>query len=349
MVYYIKNLLIYVFLTFCLSCLFLACSKTKTVLLPLSFISVNVNNGSYNSIVVINGTGFSSNKTDDDVQFNGKPAQITAVSSTNLTVKVPLGAGNGNITITVNGVTITGPVFTYVLSSRVSNYAGNGTVGNLNGPGSAASFNDPNGLAIDAAGNLYVSDASNYLIRKINTDSTVSTFVGGGNVNSDTNGTGTQASITSAPTAIALDGTGNVYVTESDGVIRKITPAAVVSTFLDGRFVPGYSFDYPSGIAIDASGNLYVSVYFHNQIQKVTPAGVVTNFAGSGNTGSSDDVPVSFWNPAGLTFDATGILYIADYSNSKIRFVDVNGKVGTIAGFSPPNSSIFTTTPSGVG
>ncbi|HEY4324472.1 MAG TPA: IPT/TIG domain-containing protein [Mucilaginibacter sp.] len=337
MTYYLKSKHSFNFFIICACCLFIACSKSKSVA-PLSITSVDVNKGIYNSTVNITGTGFSTNRTADNVRFNGKPAVITAASSTSLTVKVPLKAGTGNITVDVNGTSVSGPIFTYIPSAQVSNYAGTGTKGALNGPGSTASFNGPNALAIDASGNLYVSDPGNWLVRKISIDSVVSTLAGGGNPNQDTDGIGTQASFPNATTAIALDGAGNVYVTQFEGVIRKITPTGVVTTFLDGRFVPGYSFDYPSGLAIDASGNLYVSVFFHNQVQKITSGGVVTNFAGTGNSGSDDNFPGSFFNPAGLKFDPAGTLYVADYNNSKIRAVDPTRHVTTVVGFTPPNT-----------
>ncbi|WP_159440678.1 SBBP repeat-containing protein [Mucilaginibacter sp. OK098] len=297
----------------------------------MSISSISTNTGAYNTSVVIYGTGFSTVKSEDKVSFNGKQATITAASGTSLTATVPLGAGTGNVSVTVNGNSTIGPVFNYVLSYVVSTFAGNGTKGNQDGSATNASFYTPSGLAFDKAGNLFVTDEYYGLVRKIDPAGAVTTFAGGaGGPKKD--GTGTSASFGDL-TAITFDSSGNIFVSDYEGLISKITPGAVATTFINGEFVPGYSFEYPSGLAIDASGNLYVSIYRMNQIHKITPGGVVTNFAGSGAPGSLDGKPGNFWEPAGLVFDPSGLLCVADFNNNKIRSVDLLGTVSTIAAF----------------
>lgn len=128
-------------------------------------------------------------------------------------------------------------------------------------------------------------------------------------------------------------------------MIRKITPSGVVTTFSGmGSAHPGSndgvgtaaSFNHPNGIAIDAQGNLYIADEGNNKIRKITQAGVVTTFAGiGGSAGGEIDGPgniATFASPEGLAVDATGNVYVADYAGNKIRKIDPNGFVSTIAG-----------------
>ena len=166
-----------------------------------------------------------------------------------------------------------------------------GQVGSANGMGTAASFKAPACVVLDAAGNLYVSEAGNSMIRKITPDGMVSTFAGSTTFGF-TNGTGAAASF-SAMQGIAIDAAGNIYVADSGNqVIRKVTPAGVVTIFA-GTGVMGSAngsassatFNAPTGIAIDAAGNFYVSDFGTKLIRKITADGTVSTLAGSGNVG----------------------------------------------------------------
>jgi len=145
-------------------------------------------------------------------------------------------------------------------STGISLLAGDAvTGGSVEGKGAAARFNTPRGIAIDTNGNLYVADQLNYAIRKIAPDGTVSTFAGKRGASGTKDGKGSNA-LFSQPTAITIDGSGNLFVT--DGVaIRKITPDADVSTVTTlptGDF-GGDNRRYPGGIAADGNGNLIVT------------------------------------------------------------------------------------------
>ena len=225
----------------------------------------------------------------------------------------------------------------------VSTLAGSGAPGSANGTGAAASFNQPIGVAVDAAGNVYVGDEGNNLIREISPSAVVSTLAGGG-AGFATNGAGTVASF-AHPFGVAVDAAGNVYVADfSSNMIRKINSSDIVST-LAGTGTAGSantttattttaSFNQPSGVAVDATGNVYVADVLNNMIRKISPAGVVSTLAGSGTLGLANGTgaAASFYRPAGVTVDATGNVYVADEYNSMIRKISSSGVVTTLAG-----------------
>jgi sugar lactone lactonase YvrE len=195
-------------------------------------------------------------------------------------------------------------------------------------------------VAIDATGNIYVADYGNNLIRKVTPNGVVSTLAGSGSAGA-IDATGTLASF-NGPAGIAVDGSGNVYVADfHNNLIRKITPAGVVSTLAGTVANPADSvvstpsvFLGPSGVAVDASGNVYVADAGDNEIKVVSPAGVVTTLAGSGSSGSNDGTgaSASFYNPTGVALDASNNIYVADFLNNLIRKVTPSGVVTTIAG-----------------
>jgi sugar lactone lactonase YvrE len=161
-------------------------------------------------------------------------------------------------------------------SGTVTSLAGTG-IGSNNGPSYAASFDGPKGIAVDIAGNVYVADQHNNLIRKISHSGVVTTFAGSGNKGS-ANGVGTTAVSFNGPTGVAVDAQGNVYVADSgNNLIREISPAGVV-TYLAGTGQPGSangagfaaSFNNPQGVAVDAAGNVYVADTGNNMIRKIT-------------------------------------------------------------------------------
>ena len=221
--------------------------------------------------------------------------------------------------------------------NSVSTFAGSGTAGSTDAMGPSATFNNPLGVAIDASGNIYVGDYSNNKIRKITSAGVVTTLAGSGILGS-TDATGTSASFRN-PAGVALDASGNIYLADySNNKIRKITSAGVVTT-LAGNGTAGSidatgtnaTFNGPAGVAVDASGNVYVADYGNNKIRKITPAGVVTTFAGSGTVGSTDatGTAASFTGCLGLALDASGNVYVAEYGNNKIRKISSSAAVVT--------------------
>jgi sugar lactone lactonase YvrE len=183
------------------------------------------------------------------------------------------------------------------------------TGGSADGKGAAARFNTPRGIAIDANGNLYVADQLNYAIRKIAQDGTVSTFAGKRGASGTKDGKGNNA-LFSQPTAITIDGSGNLFVT--DGVaIRKITPDGDVSTVttLPAGDFGGDNRRFPGGIAADHNGNLIVtSANDTRRIQIANPRNWTRLESGAVDILSSVTDPVT----RGVAVDADDTAYVAD-------------------------------------
>lgn len=246
---------------------------------------------------------------------------------------------------------------------NVTTVAGTGVTGFTNGDTSVASFNLPDGVAVDAAGNIYVADSKNFAIRKITSGGIVTTF----------------ATTDGIPFDLVFDASGNLYVSESTYKILKITPAAQVSTFAgsgasahaDGTGTSA-SFKDPFTLAIDPAGNLYVSdvtsfrmitsggvvstlpsfpqvdscyavavdnksnIYEASRyaVVKVSSTGVESFLAGSGKTGNADGTgsAASFGAIGEIRTDTAGNVYAADFYNNKIRMINPAGVVTTLAG-----------------
>jgi sugar lactone lactonase YvrE len=222
--------------------------------------------------------------------------------------------------------------------ARLELFAGEvGGDGNLDGPGSLARFGSNLDIAADSSGNLYVADAGNLTVRRIDAAGNVSTLAGSG-VRGTADGTSREASFFYIR-GIAVDPANNVYVADTGNKnIRKISPAGVVTTLagsgatgsVDGEGSAA-QFLGPSSVAADAQGNVYVAD--GSAIRKVTPGGVVTTFAGAGRESAFRDgrgTAARFVAPVSLGIDSAGRLYVTD--NNTVRLVSHGGDVTTIAG-----------------
>jgi sugar lactone lactonase YvrE len=210
-------------------------------------------------------------------------------------------------------------------TGQVTTVAGS-TSGFADGVGTAAKFYHPYGIAVDAAGTIFVADGFNNRIRKINPETRAVTTFAGSSSAGNTDGTGTAAQF-SNPLALTFDATGNLFVS-SGYRIRKITPAGVVTTVAGST--SGYAdgigsaakFNSPYGLAFDKEGKLFVADNSNNRIRKVDPVTQeVTTIAGSGTSGKADgfETAAQFNSPSGLAIDASGSLYVADRHNHLIR------------------------------
>ena len=235
---------------------------------------------------------------------------------------------------TVRKVTSAGVVSTFA-GAPLQTGANNGTT-------SLARFNGANGLAVDGSGNVYVADDGNHLVRAVTPSGSVTTLAGSG-TSGTADGVGTAAQFRGG-TGVAVDTTGNVYVADqSANTIRKITAGGIVTTLAGTAGTTGTTdgvgtnalFNLPYDVAVDSAGNVYVSDFFNCTIRQITPAGVVSTYAGRAGTPGSTNATgnaARFHNPFGLAVDTTGDVYVADNASSTVRKIAPGAVVTTIAG-----------------
>lgn len=308
----------------------------------LKIISFEPTTACYDDTITIYGEKFEPTLTGNTVILNDITSEILSATTIKMQVKVPKDKNcSGLIKITTDGKTVMSETdFTYQPTNIVSTLSGNGKRGFADGASVVAQFNNPSGISMDASGNLFVADVGNHSIRKISPIGEVSTFAGNG-TRGFNDGIGGEATFAS-PNSVAVDASGNTYVADRDNnCIRKISPSGEVSVFVGNRtagFADGKGdealFNAPNSVAIDALGNLYVADFNNHCIRKVSPSGVVSVFAGSGEKGfnNGNGTLATFNNPYGVAIDASGNLYVADFNNHSIRKISPDGKVITIAG-----------------
>lgn len=226
----------------------------------------------------------------------------------------------------------------------VTTLAGNGEGGTADGQGSAARFMSLEGIAVDAAGNVYVSDSiacaslcslpgepsyvSSHTIRKISPGGMVTTLAGSPDREGFADGAGAAASFF-LPSGIAAQADGTLYVADcGNRALRKISPAGTVSTVAraDVCMANGVSIrtspSKPSGVALGADGSVFVASSRDNAIRKITPDGSVTRIAAA----------TAFNEPIGIGADGSGNLFVADAGNHVVRKIAADGSVTTLAG-----------------
>lgn len=230
---------------------------------------------------------------------------------------------------------------------RVKTLTGD-TAGYMNGATSIALFNSPTAIVNDTAGNLYVADTYNNVIRKIWSTDSVTTLAG-----NDTAGYRNGNSSTSefnSPLGICMDRNGNVYIADTyNHVIRKITPSGTVST-LAGTGTAGLvngpadsaEFYLPTGVAADTSGNIFVADNGNYCIREISTTGMVSTVAGTGYAGFKNGASdTSMFNGLfGIMVNDSGTIYVTEYLNNDVRRIS-NGMVSVLAGYR------YTPTPEG--
>jgi len=218
----------------------------------------------------------------------------------------------------------------------ISTVAGTGTAGYSGDGGAATSakINMPWGVAVDAAGNLYIADTSNARIRMVNTSGTISTVAGNGTANYNGDGTATSAEL-DFPTGVTVDARGNLYIADAfNSRIRKVT-AGVLTTIAgtgsyaytgDGGPATLAALKFPYGVGLDGLGNLYIADEAAYVIREIDTTGTINTVAGTGTYGYAGDGGAAssarFEQPYGVTVDESGNLFIADTVNYVIREVE---------------------------
>jgi uncharacterized repeat protein (TIGR01451 family) len=230
----------------------------------------------------------------------------------------------------------------------ITTVAGNGAPGYFGDGGAAtsASLYCPRGVAVDAAGNLFIADSNNNRIREVNLAGIIETVAGNGAAGySGDGGVATSASLF-YPWGVAVDAAGNVLIADSyNSRLRTVSPSGLIATAAgkgtsgfsgDGGSATNASLHYPYGVAVDAIGEIFIADSYNNRVRMVSPNGLMATSAGNGTATFAGDggaaTNASLYYPYGVAVDATGNLFVVDCNNHRIRKVSSNGVITTVAG-----------------
>jgi uncharacterized protein (TIGR03437 family) len=288
---------------------------------------------------------------------DGGPAVMALLRGNDAGVAVD---NSGNLYIADTGANLirkVAPNGTISVAAGDVNGNGGGYYGD-GGPAVGAGLNNPFGVAVDAAGNLYIADFGNGRVRKVSTNGTISTVAGGGS-NLFLSGPATQAFLPSA-VATVVDSAGNIFIginlgggasaqvlkVSADGMLRPYAgnPNTSLSLGDGGPATSAVLTNMTGGsLAVDTGGNLYIADPGNNRIRKVSTGGIITTVAGSNSSNYSGDggtaTSAGLNVPAGVTVDSNGNLYISDSGNYRVRKVTPDGTITTIAGNGHPGFS----------
>lgn len=236
-------------------------------------------------------------------------------------------------------------VLTVTPGAGATTLAGTGTTGYSGNGGAAtsAAFASPRAVAYDSAGNLYIADTNNNVIREVSIAGVVTTVAGNGLEGYGGDGGAAVNAELDTPTGVAVDAAGNLYLADShnnrirevhNGVITTIAGTGTAGYGGDGGTATSAQLDLPLAVAVDAAGNLYIADTNNQRIRKVIN-GVITTIAGNGEQGYAGDggaaTSAEIDTPSGIAVDASGNLYIADSHNQRVREIG-NGIISTLAG-----------------
>ena len=231
-------------------------------------------------------------------------------------------------------------MMTRLAGTGKAGYSGDG------GPALEATLKVPAGLLTDDKGNVYIADRDNHVVRMVNRKGIITTIAGNGTAGFSGDGGPAKKASLNYPSGLALDSKGNLYISDrSNNRIRRVNPKGVINTYA-GNGEDGYSgdsgpalkarIDRPFGLAIDKKDNLYIADRRNNRIRKINPSGIITTAAGDGGFFyMGDNGPAyraSIAGPTGVAVDDKGNIYIADRNNNRIRVVDKQGMIRTVAG-----------------
>ncbi len=296
------------------------------------------------SITTLAGNGTSGSTGDGGVAVHAElnaPTGVALDLTSNLYIA---DSGNNKVRKVVHPTTLNQDI--------ISTAAGNGTRGFAGDGGSAvaAELNTPTGIAVDGAGDLFIADTGNNRIREVVASTGhIKTFAGNGRCGKSAplgnGGSATSASLCS-PTGVALDTSGNVYISDSGhSEVRVVNTSGVIMDFA-GNGSYGYSGDggqatkaqlgIPSGVVADSAHDVFIADSADTVVRKVNSAGVITTFAGTGKFGYSGDggpaTKAKLQVPTGVGVDTFGDVIIADTFNNRLREVNAAGTISTIAG-----------------
>jgi uncharacterized protein (TIGR03437 family) len=244
-------------------------------------------------------------------------------------------------------------IYRVAVDGTIRTFAGTGAA-SFSGDGAAATsaqLSGATGVAVDAAGNLYIADTVNQRLRKVAPNGTISTIAGTGAPGFAGDNVLPAGAQLNNPRGVTLDPAGRLYLADSgNSRVRRIDPGGNIVTLAgngnssyygDGLAARQASVNQPEGVAADAAGNVYIADTLDNVVRKVAPDGSITTIAGFGTPGFSGDggpaVQAALDHPRGIAVTADGIIYIADTGNNRVRKVDFLGTISTVVeGLSGP-------------
>jgi sugar lactone lactonase YvrE len=295
--------------------------------------NIYVADGANNRIRVISTSGIISTFAGNGTAGYGGDGGL----ATNANLNYPSGVAvdnKGNVYIAdqsnhcVRKVDTTG-IITTIAGTGILGYSGDG------GVGTSAQLHTPSGVTVDTIGNVYIADANNNRVRKVNTGGIITTVAGNGTAGFS--GDGGQATVAAVnhPTGVAVDNAGNLFIAAwGNQRIRKVNTSGTIST-IAGNGTAGFSGDggaatlaelnNPFGVQLDGAGNLYVADFVNNRIRRINTSGTITTITGNGTSGFSGDggaaTSAELYHPSGVIFDDSGNMYIADFVNNRVRMV----------------------------
>ena len=239
----------------------------------------------------------------------------------------------------------------------ITTVAGDGTAGYLGDAGLAtnAKLNSPKGIAVDHLGNMYIADANNNVVRKVNTAGFINPFAGTSSPGFFGNDSLAIFAKLHLPTAVAVDASGNVLIVDQvNNMVRRVNTLGVITSFA-GTGVYGYSGDgnyadlaklnTPTEVSADNLGNVYIADYGNHVVRKVTSAGFISTIAGNGTSGYSGDggyaLAAQLAGPYDMAVDNVGKVYISDEINNVVRVVYNNVGIHDLAAGSPGELHVF--------
>jgi sugar lactone lactonase YvrE len=270
----------------------------------------------------------------------GTAGRMAAITVAGRTFTVTQAAANGSFTAWGTGMY---GVIRTIAGSGAQSYSGDG------GAATAAALNGPNGVNVDSRGNVYIADSINHRIRKVSAATGIITTIAGTGTPgySGDGGPATSAQLY-FPFGVALDGSGNVYISDfGNSRIRKVSAVTGLIATIAGTGAPGYSGDggaataaqlYTYGIAVDDIGNVYAADAGNQRVRMISSTtGVITTIAGTGVPGYSGDggaaTAAQLNDPVMVAVDGSGNVYVADKTNNRIRMISAaTGLITTIAG-----------------
>jgi sugar lactone lactonase YvrE len=242
-------------------------------------------------------------------------------------------------------------------SGLITTLAGSGPVGMSagrfsgdGGPATQAGLSWPHGVAVDGAGNLFISEWMNHRVRRVGPDGKITTVAGTGKQGFSGDGGPATAAALSGPYGLAVDRAGNLFIADfHNGRVRKVSPNGTITTVAgggtgelgDGGPATAAVLNTPAGVAVDSAGNLFIASQNSHRVRKVSPNGMISTVAGSGPGGiraggfSGDGGPATkaqFKFVSSVAVDHAGNLFITDGDNHRVRKVSPDGTITTVAG-----------------